>query len=440
MLCLLLILFSGLSLVAAQGDDLSAPASSYDSSVAIDWFTLQTNLVQTTPGFTPPVAARAFGYSGVALYESVAPGMPDYQTLAGQLNELTEPPQPSAGVAYHWPMVANSALATITRYMYANTADENKAAIDALYDQYAAEFESTLDADVFSRSVTQGRVVADAVYIWSLTDGGHEGYLRNFPEDYAPPSGVGMWVPTPRQGGDPLPALQPSWGHNRPFVLTTSADCAPPPPPEYSTEPSSDFYAETMEVYEAVMNLTPEQREIALFWADDPGTTPTPPGHSVNILTQVLRQSDYTLDFAAEAYAKVGMVVADAFISCWYTKFQYNLIRPITVIHEHIDMDFTTPVTTPPFPEYSSGHSVQSGATAQVLTDLFGEKFAFTDRTHDGRGLPARSFDSFFAFADEAAISRLYGGIHYRFAIELGVEQGKCIGDYVNNLAFHRDM
>ena len=154
---------------------------------------------------------------------------------------------------------------------------------------------------------------------------------------------------------------------------------------------------------------------------------------------QILASEKANLARAAEVYAKLGMGVHDAFVSCWKTKYETNLIRPITYIHEYIDDSWTNPLPTPPFPEYTSGHSVQSGATAQILTDLLGENYAFVDRTHitrtdiDGS---ARSFSSFYEFADEAAISRLYGGIHYRAAIELGVEQGIEIGKNIGTLQF----
>ena len=171
------------------------------------------------------------------------------------------------------------------------------------------------------------------------------------------------------------------------------------------------------------------QLEIALFWSDDPGTTATPPGHSASILTQTLRSQNSSLATAAVGYARLGLAVCDAFIECWDSKFRYNLLRPISYIRQYIDQGWGNPLplTTPPFPEYTSGHSVQSGAAATVLTATFGS-IAFTDHTHDARGLPPRSFSSFEAAAQEAAISRLYGGIHYRAAIERGLEQGRRIG------------
>jgi hypothetical protein len=224
----------------------------------------------------------------------------------------------------------------------------------------------------------------------------------------------------------------------RPFVLPSGRTCDPGPPPAFSSDTSSPFFQEAKEVYDVVNDVTPEQLAIAAFWSDDPGTTGTPPGHSMMIAAQIIEQMDLPLDIAAETFARVGIAVADAFIACWWTKFEYNLLRPITYVHDVLmDPDWTTPLVTPPFPEYSSGHSAQSGAAAQVLTDMFGD-LAFTDHTHEGRGLPARSFDSFFEAAEEAATSRLYGGIHFRSAIERGVNQGQCVGGAISALRFHR--
>lgn len=436
-MCFLLLM---LSIGIAGTTVKSESAIDYPAEVAIAWLDLQLELVQQTPGFSPPVASRAFGYTGVTLYESIVPGMPDYQSLAGQLNELTELPQPVEGITYHWPTVANSALATITRHLFPTASDDNQAAIDALYNQLADEFAAEVGAEIFSRSVTQGRVVADAIFIWSLTDGGHEGFRRNFPADFVPPAGDGLWIPTPRTNGDPQPALQPYWGNNRPFVLNFDEECQSPPHPDYSEDQLSVFYQEVLEVYETTQNLTPEQLEIALFWADDPGQTATPPGHSISILTQLLRQEGASLAFAAEGYARMGVAVADAFIGCWKAKYIYNLVRPVTIIQQWLDADWMPVVNTPPFPEYPSGHSVQSGAAAVVFRGLFGEEYAFTDHTHGGLGMAPRSFVSFSQMASETAISRLYGGIHYRFAIELGLEQGKCIGERVNALEFTSNL
>ncbi len=431
-------LLVGVLLSACSPVTLTAPTANYSSEVAVAWYDVTMDLIRTTPGYSPPVASRALGYMGVTLYETVRPGMPGYRSLAGQLNELDTLPTADPTAHYHWPTAANSALATVIRALFPTAPAEQLAAVDALQVRFDDQFLAEVDAETLRRSQAWGETVAQAILAWAETDGGHEGYMTNVDKSYVPPTGAGLWVKTPPGFAD---ALQPHWGDNRPFVLRDGNACPAPAPPAYSVEVSSDFYWEAEEVYQTVRRQDPEQIAIAHFWADDAGRTATPPGHWVSILSQVLVQEEAGLDVAAESYAKVGMVVADAFITCWHTKYIYNLVRPISYIQTVIDPAWnaetmTDPVTTPPFPEYTSGHSVQSAAAARVLSDLFGEAYAFTDHTHDDLGYAPRSYGSFVEAAEEAAISRLYGGIHYRSAIEQGLRQGECVADHILSLAF----
>lgn len=400
-------------------------ASQFNAEVPVAWFDLAYDLVREE-SLSPPVASRIFGYLGVALYEALVPGMPSYQSLAGQLNDLQPLPKP-ADRAYHWPTIANSVLAATLEKLL-NT-ESSSTQIHALEEQFSREFKPGLPPGVYKRSVERGQAISHVIMQWAASDG-YESY-KNCP--YLPPSGAGLWQPTPPGF---RPPLLPCWGKLRPFVLNNGSECSPSPPVTYSEDPDSEFYQEALEVYNVVNHLNSEQLAIAQFWADSPGQTGTPPGHSISILSQILIQERSSLETAAEAYARVGIALADSFIACWQTKYQHNLLRPITYIHKVLgDTGWTTPVVTPPFPEYPSGHSVQSSATAQVLTDMFGE-VVFTDNTHASLGYAPRIFISFFDFAEEAAISRLYGGIHYRAAIERGLEQGRCIGQRVNALEF----
>jgi hypothetical protein len=422
----------GLACGAIRAEPASAaawpPASQYGAEVPAAWFDLALELVRSTPGFSPPVASRAFGYTGVALSEAIAPGLPGGTSVAGRLRGLTRVGRP-ADPAYHWPTVANSALASVLRALFPTARAPNVDAIDALERRYSTAARALLPPGVHRRSVQRGSDAALRIFEWSKSDGGHEGFLHNFPA-YSPPSGRGLWEPTPPGY---LPALQPYWGSNRPFVLASGEPCWPGPPLPYSEETGSSFHTECVECYVVTTHLTPEQEAIARFWSDDPGTTATPPGHWLSILTQILRRLDLPLDRAADAYARLGIAVADAFIACWNAKYRYNLLRPVTYIRRTIDPAWTPLLVTPPFPEFTSGHSVQSAAAAQVLTDLLGP-LTFTDRTHESRGLPARSFGSLMEAAHEATISRLYGGIHFRAAIERGMEQGACVGKAVSAL------
>jgi len=410
----------------AQAGRRFARAGEVESTIARAWFARLLDLVRETRGYSPPVAARAFAYVGLAGYEAVVPGVPGYRSMAGHLPGLAVP---AAGrnTAYDWGEVANAALATVSRRLFPTTPAER---IEGLEAANVSGLRSALPPGVFDRSEERGRAVAEAVFAWSRGDGGHEGYLTNFPP-YDVPTGPGLWTPTPP---DYLPPLQPFWGQNRCLAIPSGGAVLPGDHPAYCEEPGSAFHREALEVYETVRDRTPEQDAIARFWSDDPGQTPTPPGHSVSIATQVLEAEQASLAVAADTYLRIGLAVSDAFVACWHEKYRYLLLRPVTYLRRLVDPDWLPPLVTPPFPEYPSGHSVQSGAAFQVLTDLFGDDYSFVDHTHDTRGLPPRAFGSFLEAAEEAALSRLYGGIHFRAAIVNGVEQGRQIGRSVATL------
>jgi hypothetical protein len=402
-------------------------AAEFDAGVVTSWCHELGALIKSTPGYSPPVASRAIGYVGVALYEALLPGMPGHRSLGDILSGLGDIPRTGRNAAYAWPVVASAAIAELARAFFPGAPAERRLSIERL----EAGFAATAPRGIRERSTDRGHAVARAVFAWSTSDGGHEGYLRNVQPSYAPPAGPGLWEPTPPGH---LPALQPSWGGNRRFVSHPDT-CDPGPPPPYSVDQTSACFLEAHDVWHTVNQLDSEQRLIAQFWADDPGATSTPPGHSLSIYAQVAEQRTVSLDVAAEGLARLGMAVSDAFVACWRTKYRHNLLRPITYIRATIEPGWgdPLPVTTPPFPEYTSGHSVQSAAAAEVLTAQFG-RTAFIDRTHEPRGFSPRAFPSFEAAAAEAAISRLYGGIHFRSAIDRGLEQGRCIGAGVATL------
>ena len=407
-------------------------ADSYSAAVATEWTSLALSLTQQTPGFSPPVAARAFGYLGLALYESIVPGMPGYTSLAGQLNELSSLPVAQPDEPLHWPTVANASLATMTRMMFSNATAENKGRIDQLERllplKYGQDFDpNTYTPEIINRSNSFGKLMAMAILTWARTDGGHEawGPLRRNRANYVPPSGAGRWAATTPAFAKPL---LPYWGENRPFALKSVEDCPAPPPPEYSEEANSAFYKSAQEVYNISNAATQEQRQFALYWADDTGKTPTPAGHWSFIANDLLTTRKANLAEAAVTHARLNIAMADAFTACWATKYAHNVLRPVTYVQGSFDSNWVPSLmTTPPFPEYPSGHSVQSSAAASVLNEIFGANTTFTDNTHNDRGWGPRTFPSFNAAANEAALSRLYAGIHFRFGIEGGQVQGKCV-------------
>lgn len=409
------------------------PLRRFSSAVASDWYSQLLRLIQFTPGYTPPVASRSLAYVSCALYQAVHQGMRRFQSLHKVLPHFPRMRRPRRDL--HWGVVANAALAESAELFFPKTSDELWGEISDLRERYENEFRNAAGSS-FDESKRHGEIIAQQVFVYSRSDGADAAYDNNFPDDYIPPSEAGDWEPT-----DSLGALQPYWGENRSFSLSSNDVYDPGPhDPEFSKKSNSAFYALAVEVKNAVDNSTEEEKRIARYWSDDPEISSTPPGHSFSIATQVIREQGINLERTVEVYVKLGIALADAFISCWASKYRYNVIRPVTYIRKYLpNSNGWTPILpTPPFPEYTSGHSVQSGAMAEVLGELLGRNYAFVDRTNVPRGLGSRSYASFEAAAQEAAISRLYGGVHYMPAIDLGVDQGRKIGQGVNALPFRR--
>jgi hypothetical protein len=398
------------------------PTASHDSSVARAWGDLLYGALRDEK-VNPPLASRLIGLFGVTLYETVVPGMPCHRSLRGQLNDLCRLPTLDCNrKKVNWSLAANAALARLLRGLLPTATPATLGAIDALEARIASEQEDgCVPAKWKGCSEEHGRAIADAVLAWAAGDGLADVLAGTF----TPPVGPELWVPTPP--ANVANPLLPHWGEMRPFALLSGAECPPPGPPAFSTDPDSAFFGFAKEVYDTVNGLSAEQLAIAKFWADAGPGTGTPPGHWVRILNQVAEAEDLSLATTAEAYARLGIAVNDAFIQCWYVKYQYNLLRPVTYIRAYVDPAWLPPIATPPFPSYTSGHSTQSGASAYVLADLLGE-IPFEDHTHDANGLPARSFSGFSEASEEAAISRLYGGIHYAFDNQDGLDAGRCIG------------
>lgn len=400
------------------------------AQVIHSWYRLVLELVRHTATMSPPVASRAFGYLGVVVFQALA--APGSRSLAGQLTGLTPPPARPAGLDDA--AVLHGALQMAVADGFGNTGPTGQRALQVMGDRLGETVAMGIGADVAAASLAHGRAVAAHVLGWARGDGGAVVENLGFPQDWPKPQHPSQWVPTTVLVRLQQAPLLPAWGTNRPFAMPDGAACRLPPPPEYSEDPGSAFHAEAMEVYHTVRNLTDEQRLIARFWSDDPMLSPTPPGHWIAIAMDILHEQGAPAPRRAQVLALLGIAMADAFIACWQSKYEYDLLRPVTYIRRVIDPAWEPILITPPFPEYPSGHSTQSGAAQAVLTHLFGDNFAFTDRTHVDEGLGERRFPSFRAAAEEAGISRLYGGIHFRAAIERGLAQGECVAAHTLRL------
>lgn len=381
--------------------------------------------------FSPPVASRVYVYPCVAAYEILAMESDSFKMLAGQLTGLDTIPKPTGDVS--------AALASVFAFNRIG-----KALIFS--EQKMEEFQLNLldsignlglSEKIIENSEKYAEEVAQHILAWADKDNYKES--RSLPK-HPVSSSEGKWKPTPPAY---MEGIEPHWKVIRPMVLQSSDQFQPAPPPEYNLKAGSDFHAYTKEVYDAVVNATEEHRLIASFWDCNPYVMNqtghvmiatkkiTPGGHWMGIASIAARKSESSMIKAAEVLALCSVALFDGFISCWDEKYRSNLIRPETVINNHMDPDWQPILQTPPFPEHTSGHSVISNAAAVALTHALGDNFSFTDDVEVKYGLPIRNFDSFYAASSEAAISRLYGGIHYMPAIEDGVKQGKALGRYI---------
>ncbi len=382
--------------------------------------------------FSPPVASRIYAYSSLAAYEAMLPAAPQFRTLAAQLNDFSAAPQPEPGQEFCFPLASVRAFLTVGRALTfsADRFDEFEA---KFYKQYQ---EAGVPSDVFERSMAYGEAVGKHVLAYA----GKDNYKQTRGFKYTVTNQTGQWVPTPPAYMD---AVEPLWRNIRPFTLDSAAQFRPAAPPAFTSEKSSPFFKEMLQVYETGKNLTDEQREIANFWDCNPFKMNvqghamfatkkiSPGGHWMRIVELVTRAKKADFYHTTEAYTLTALALFDGFIACWDEKYRSCRIRPESVINASVDKDWQPLLQTPPFPEYPSGHSVISQAASLTLTKLFGENFAFADSSEVSYGLPVRNFPSFKAAANEAAVSRFYGGIHYMSAIDNGSEQGRRVGAWV---------
>ncbi len=386
--------------------------------------------------FSPPVASRIYAYPNIAAYEILAQKDSGYHSLSGQLRELNSIPSPAVASINHELAALVAHLDVSRRLIFS----EEKMTVyrDSLYAMWEAQ-----NQEEFSTSKEYGLQVAEHIAAWMDKDNYKQ--TRTMPKFSVDTGDPSRWQPTPPAYMD---GIEPHWNKIRPFVIDSAGQFKPAPPPPFSMEKDSDFYNEVKEVYDISNEITAkgdesEEVAIAQFWDCNPYVSVTrghlmfatkkitPGAHWIGIAKIAARKSNADITKTVYTYTKTSIAIADAFISCWDEKYRSNLIRPETLINEHIDDSWEPVLQTPPFPEYTSGHSVVSGAAAVALTSIYGDGFSFDDDTELQYGLPVRSFNSFKEAADEAAISRMYGGIHYRKAVEVGVKQGRDLGAFV---------
>ena len=388
--------------------------------------------------FSPPVASRIYVYPNLAAYEIVAVHSDSFNSLYGQIKDFPKIPKAQdPNVNYEMAaLVAHMELSK--RLIFSEQMMEQFR--DSLYAVWNTKNPESLEA-----SQAYGLEVVNEIAAWMDKDMYKQ--TRTMPKFTVNTEEVSRWQPTPPAYID---GIEPAWNKIRTLALESPDQFRPSEHPEFSLEEESQFYKELKEVYEIGNEIREggdesEQMQIARFWDCNPYVSVTrghlmfakkkitPGAHWIGITEIACRESDYNFEETLYAYTKTSIALFDGFISCWDEKYRSNLVRPETLINNYIDDQWEPILQTPPFPEYPSGHSVVSGAASTVLTSIFGDNYAFHDDTEEPYGLPARDFTSFKAAADEAAMSRLYGGIHYMAACRNGLVQGRMVGDLVVN-------
>lgn len=409
------------NVVTNSTSPISPMASTYDAKFATDWMWLSGKIVADESRDNPPQAARIYSYLCIGIYECVVPGMPLNRSLSGQLKDM--PPMPAAYPIYEydWPSVITGAMPIMFRGLFRLLYTPSQNMINNMAANQKQQRYALKDSAVINRSILLGESIAHRILDWANDDG----YFRIIGSPYNPPSNFenpANWEPI--NPGDT--AVEPYWGTLRTFAVQSASSNYIPPSFKFDTTVGSPFYNEQLEIKQIRANTTQDQIDIAVFWRDKQLTL-QPPGHWVSITYQIIARDNFKLDKAAEAFAFLGIGIGDAFISCWYAKYFDNYLRPQSYIRKFMQPGWTPLVPTPPFPDYPSGHSTESGTCSYLLTKVFGE-LAFTDTTHLRIGMAPRSFNNFRDAAVECSNSRIYGGIHYRNACENGVLMGESIG------------
>ncbi len=409
-------------------------ATKYEGRLAHEWMVMASDMIKENYLYGPQ-AARIYGYLGLTAWESVCFGLDEGKSLAGQVNDYPTPVQIDLNREYDWGIVMCTAMKTVFPQLIENINNAQRSQVDVL----AALQEDEMMKKGISEVVRQdsrdlGTRIALQINERIRKDGRE--LIRNIVPVIPNRDDAHKWYWDPSTLGQT--PVEPLWGTLRTFVIDNAQGCEPNPPYPYSENPTSDFYKDALEVYN--IERTPTNKAIAYHWENGVGRTSSPAGHWISIARQLLQQEDRNLAECAKAYCLVGFAAADGFTACWFSKYKYFLLRPVTYIRENIDPTWVPLLNTPPYPDYSSGSSVMGGACPQVLISLFGD-IAFTDRTHLGSPLytpdggpfvlPERSFTSLTQAGEDAMFSRVIGGVHFRRACEEGLQSGRCVANTI---------
>ncbi|GAC1419887.1 MAG: hypothetical protein NVS9B7_27710 [Flavisolibacter sp.] len=406
----------------------------------------QLNGVVMGNNFSPIVASRNYTYANIAAYEVIAKGYPaQYNSLAGQIRDLQSIPQPidSTNIDYEFAsLLAFCTLGESVTFPKGSMQNYTDSLKKLAKDHGMPE-------DLFENSINYADTVSKAILAWAKKDAYAQ--TRSMPEYSVDMNNESRWIPTPPAYSS---AMEPNWKMMRCLVLDSCTQFIPPTPYKFNVkDTSSAYYKQVMEIKKAGENLTPEQKHIADFWDDNPfklnvighvmyGTKKfSPPGHWMSIVGIVSKTAQADFGKTVCAFAKTSIAMYDAFIQCWEAKYRYTTVRPETVINKYFDLEWRPYLQTPPFPEYTCGHSTVSSAAAEALTSVYGDHLAYTDSTETEFGIKSRSFKSVRDAAEENNWARFYGGIHFHHSCLVSTEYGKKVGSLiVQKLHMNKDQ
>ena len=464
-------LLSFLGLIALIGCARTAEAP--DPQLVAQWTRTSLALVRSER-LGPPVAARISAYAALALHEGyAADARSGARSFAGVLNEMP----PREGAPLEGPVDGAIVAAIAERVVLDSLLRDGLASsvrrVDSLAEaQVVARQDAGVSAGEVERSRREGEALGARILRWAADDGffatrgrpwvaprqrdqwentatldqylpqtlsGQSDFVAtgnpNLRLDAESATEKGLFTNRPKAAGvttlpsfNPTMPTEPYWGTLRPMIMAADAACTITPPPAYSERPGSPFHEMGRVFYDSVRVLSEEKQQIALFWADNPVATGTPGFHWISVVNQMIGRRALTASQAAELYALTAIAIHDAFIVTWAEKYRSMVVRPVAYVQRVFDPTYRTVIPTPPFPEYPSGHSVQSAAAVRVLIDLVGDTIAYVDSSQVDVGQPARPFASFSAAREEVAWSRVWAGVHYLPAVLDGITLGECIG------------
>ncbi len=395
----------------------------------------ELNTIVMGNNFSPMVASRNYLYAAVAGYEVMAAGNPGkYISLSGQLHGLKSVPKPATGQKINYQLGALLAYCKLGESVTFPAGSMNYW-VDSLKSLAASH---GMPSDVLANTIAFSDTISSVIMQWSKQDN----YLQTRgASEYNVNDSPGRWVPTPPAYSS---AAEPHWREIRALVIDSVNQFMPEPPYPFNvTSKTSNYYKEVKLIQNTVDSLTPEQSWIADFWDDNPfklnvsghlmfGTKKfSPPGHWMGVVGIAALKSGADFQETVYAYAKTSVALFDAFIQCWNIKYIYNTIRPESVIDKYFDPNWRPHLQTPPFPEYTCGHCTISASASEVLSDIFGDNFSYTDSTELEFGIKSRSYTSFRNAALETRDSRFYGGIHYKYCCDRSNLMGKGLGDLI---------